>query len=134
MAALLYIIFVFKLASQWVGRIFLMSYHGRQCPSILEYMTLAWSNGVEYPAIGSFVNKMERSALAISDLVSKIETDVCDGYIFLPCGQKLPAEALNCRDYRECRVMRREPQKYSLGVCMGPFLGRPSAATVCTPA
>lgn len=65
---------------------------------------------------------MERSALAISDLVSKTETGVCDGYIFLPCGQKLPAEALNCRDDRECRVMRREPQNIHGEYAWDPFL------------
>ena len=32
-----------SLASRWVGWIYLMSYHGRQCPSILEYTNLAVS-------------------------------------------------------------------------------------------
>ncbi len=32
--------------------------------------------GVEYPAIGSFINVLEWSALALSDQVSKIKTGV----------------------------------------------------------
>lgn len=48
-----------SLASREMGRMFLMSYHGRQYPSILEYTTLAWSKRhLSRTAEGSWSSKL----------------------------------------------------------------------------